>query len=76
MMGPSLHGLIGRKIGSTPAFTFSPAMEEADFVWSDGTLSAFLESPMQYVPGTVMPFGGIRKDEQRASLVCYLKQFQ
>ena len=73
MMGPSLHGLMGREVGSLPGFMFSPAMEEADFVWSESTLSAFLEKPMQYVPGTVMPFGGIRKEEQRAALVCYLK---
>ncbi len=73
MMGPSLHGLMGREVGSLTGFTFSPAMEEADFVWSESTLSAFLENPMQYVPDTVMPFGGIKKEEQRAALVCYLK---
>jgi cytochrome c len=76
MMGPSLHGLMGRKVGSAPGFTFSPAMEQADFVWTDSTLSAFLENPMQYVPGTAMPFGGIRKSGQRAELVCYIKQQQ
>lgn len=72
MMGPSLHGLMGREAGSLPGFMFSPAMEEADFVWSNSTLSAFLENPMQYVQGTTMPFGGIKKEEQRAALVCYL----
>jgi cytochrome c len=52
---------------------YSPAMEGADFTWSDETLSAFLENPMQYLPGTTMPFGGIKKPEQRQALNCYLK---
>jgi cytochrome c len=76
MMGPSLHDLMGRKVGTAQGFTFSPAMEQADFAWTDSTLSAFLENPMQYVPGTAMPFGGIKKAEQRAELVCYIKQQQ
>ena len=73
MMGPSLHGLMGREVGTVEGFTYSAAMEEADFTWSEETLSAFLENPMQYLPGTTMPFAGIRKPEQRQALNCYLK---
>lgn len=74
LMGPSLHGLMGREVGSAEDFPFSEAMAAADFIWTDETLDAFLESPMQYLPGTVMPFGGIRKAGQRDSLICYIKQ--
>ena len=76
MMGPSLHGLMGREVGTAEGFLYSPAMEDADFTWSDETLSAFLEGPMQYLPGTTMPFGGIKKPEQRQALNCYLKTDQ
>ena len=76
MMGPSLHGLMGREVGTAEGFVYSPAMEEADFTWTEETLSAFLESPMQYVPGTTMPFGGIKKPEQRQALNCYLTSGQ
>ena len=76
MMGPSLHGLMGRQVGTGEGFMYSPAMEEADFTWSEETLSAFLESPMQYLPGTTMPFGGLKKPEQREALNCYLKTSQ
>jgi cytochrome c len=51
-------------------------MEEADFIWSEETLSAFLESPMQYLPGTTMPFAGLKKEDQRKALICYLKTSQ
>jgi cytochrome c len=76
MMGPSLHGLMGRQVGTAEGFIYSPAMEEADFIWSEETLSAFLESPMQYLPGTTMPFAGLKKEDQRKALICYLKTSQ
>jgi cytochrome c len=75
MTGPSLHGLFGRKAGSLDGFVFSPALETSEVTWSKATLSLFLEQPMTYIPGSVMPFGGIRKAEQRAALTCYLEQF-
>jgi len=74
LMGPSLHGLMGTKVGTASGFTYSFAMEEAGFQWTDETLSYFLASPMQYVPGTTMPFGGIKKEEQRDALICFIKQ--
>ena len=75
LMGPSLHGLIGREVGRVADFPFSEAMETADFIWTEETLDDFIESPMQYLPGTVMPFGGIRKAEQRQAINCYIKGF-
>ena len=75
LMGPSLRGLIGRKAGSVPDFVFSSAMEKSDIVWSEEILEEYLKAPMEYVPGTVMPFGGIKNDEQRGALVCYIKHF-
>jgi cytochrome c len=74
MTGPSLHGLMGRTVGTADGFAFSEAMEQADFKWNEETLSAFLENPQEYLPGTVMPFGGIRKAEQRDALGCYIGQ--
>ncbi len=72
MMGPSLAGLSGRKAGSVEGFAYSPALEESEVVWSQETLSAFLENPIQYIPGNLMPFGGLRKQEQREALIEYL----
>lgn len=70
MMGPSLNGLMGRGVGEVEGFTYSVAMQQADFNWNAETLSAFLEKPMQFLPGTTMPFGGLRRAEQRQALVC------
>ena len=72
MTGPSLHDLDGRRAGTVQGFSFSSAMSDSGIVWSAASLDAFLASPQTYVPGTVMPFGGIRNLAERAALVCYI----
>jgi cytochrome c len=72
-MGPSLYGVFGRKAGSAEGFTYSVAMEDADFVWDSETMSAFLENPREYIPGTTKPFRSIKKAEQREALECYMR---
>jgi cytochrome c len=73
LMGPSLHGVMGGKAGTAEGFSYSAALAEADIVWNDETMSAFLENPMQYLPGTTMPFAGLRKESQRHDIICYLE---
>lgn len=72
LMGPSLAGVVGRKAGSLPGFHYSPAMMKSGRVWSTVNLDAFLSSPQQAVPGTKMPFGGMRDAKERADLIAYL----
>lgn len=72
MTGPSLHDLDGRRAGTVEGFGFSAALSASGIVWSAGTLDAFLESPQTAVPGTAMPFGGLKNATERAAVVCYL----
>ncbi|MCA0899543.1 c-type cytochrome [Microbulbifer agarilyticus] len=72
MMGPSLHGVVGRQAGTTGDFDFSLAMEQSNIIWSDRTLNQFMENPMDLISGTTMPFGGIRNSADRSSLVDFL----
>ena len=72
MMGPSLHGMFGRTVGAVEGFVFSEPMAAAGFVWDQQTFASFMENPMQFLPGTTMPFAGIRRLEQREALGCYL----
>ena len=70
--GPSLHALGGRAAGTVPGFNFSAALSASGIQWGASTLDGFLASPQSYIPGTVMPFGGIKNAAERAALVCYL----
>ncbi|MDH4021712.1 MAG: cytochrome c family protein [Gammaproteobacteria bacterium] len=73
-VGPNLHGIFGRKAGLTPGFSYSDVVAQSDIIWSAETLNSWLERPGEFLPGNRMVFVGIRKPEDRASLIAYLKQ--
>ena len=73
--GPSLYGVIGRKAGTAEGFkNYSDAMKNHDVVWDEASLNAYLEDPKATVPGNKMVFVGLKKAEERADIIAYLKQ--
>ena len=72
-IGPNLAGVVGRKAGSLPGATYSAAMKQQSFVWSEATLDKWLTRPSAVVPGTSMAFAGLPKPEDRAAVIAYLK---
>jgi len=74
--GPQLNGLFGRKAGSTADYRYSDAMKASNVVWSDVTLSAFVQSPGKLVPGTRMRFWGMSDPRQIEDLLAYLRTYQ
>lgn len=73
-IGPSLYGIFGRTAGTLEGFRYSPAMSNSGIVWDEETLSAYLENPRQYIKGNRMAFAGLRKEEDRADVIAYLKE--
>ena len=73
-VGPRHCGLIGRRAGSVPQFSYSPAMKKSGIVWNDKTLDRFLTQPLKMVPGTAMTYDGIADPKDRADLIAYLEQ--
>jgi cytochrome c len=75
MTGPSLSGVLGRKAGSLSSFLrYSPALKEADVVWSEETLDSWIADPKAFIPGNHMVFQGIPDAEARADLLEFLKE--
>jgi cytochrome c len=72
-VGPSLWGLVGRKSGSIENFKYSPANKNSGFVWSEEQLFTYLEAPQKAMPGTYMAFAGLKKPQDRADVIAYLK---
>lgn len=72
-IGPSLAGVIGRKAGSAPGFKYSDAMASANFQWTEDKLMTYLENPKALVPGNKMAFPGLKKPEDRADVIAFLK---
>ena len=73
-VGPSLHGIFGRKAGTTEGFKYSKAMKDSGITWDEGSMRRYLENPKAVVPGGRMAFAGIKKDSEMDDLIAYLKE--
>jgi len=71
-VGPGLEGIIGRKAGTAPGFSYSNAMKQSGIVWDAKTLDAYVESPQKTVPGNKMTYTGLKNPTDRTDLVTYL----
>lgn len=78
-VGPNQWDVVGRKAGSHEGFNYSNPMKAAgekpgaEGVWTYEHLNAFLANPKAVVPGTRMAYAGLRKPEDRANLIAYLR---
>jgi len=74
-VGPALYGIVDRPIGSVAGFSYSSALKAyaEGKNWTYEELNGFLWKPKKHVKGTSMGFAGIKKTEDRASIVAYLR---
>jgi cytochrome c len=72
-IGPPLWGVIGRDIASVEGFAYSAALAGKEGAWDYQTLDAFLAEPRGWAPGTKMAFAGVKKPEERADVILYLR---
>jgi cytochrome c len=73
-VGPTLHGLLGRKAGTVPGYNYSAAMKNSGVVWNEDTLKQYLADPRKFIPGDKMMFVGIKNQEELDDLIAYLKK--
>ena len=87
-VGPTLGGLIGRNAATAKGYKYSKdfkAAGEKGLIWNEETLSGYLSKkpgPKKWLgeflgkkkAKTKMAFNGIKKDEDLANLIAYLKE--
>ena len=73
-MGPSLHGVFGRKAGTSDGFVYSEGMKNSGITWDDEQVAKYLHNPREFIPGNKMAFPGVAKDDVRANIIAYLKE--
>jgi cytochrome c len=73
-LGPSLHGVFGRKAGTLAGYNYTDAMKNSGFTWDEAGLDKYLTNPRKVVPGTRMVFVGLPKEQDRLDVIAYLKQ--
>lgn len=76
-VGPGLWGVVNRPIASHEGFKYSGAMTEfaqgGSVVWDYDHLNEFLAAPKKYISGTSMGFAGLKKADERANVIAYLR---
>ncbi len=79
-VGPTLNHVFGRIAGKADGYTiYSDAMrakgEDEQLLWDEKSLYIFLAGPARYIPGTIMGFEGLRKEQEIKDLLAYLISF-
>lgn len=72
-VGPPLWGITGRASAAAAGFKYSKNMKALGVEWDDANLDKFLKKPSAMVKRTKMKFAGLKKDEERAAVIEYLK---
>lgn len=72
-IGPSLWGIVGRNVASRATFTYSSAFAAQTGSWTYERLDHYLTNPAKAVPGNKMGFAGLRKAEDRANVIAFLR---
>lgn len=71
--GPNLAGVVGAQKGHHAGFNYSEALKAKGGNWTYSELNHFLWKPKAYIKGTAMNFIGVKKPEDRAALIAYLR---
>jgi cytochrome c len=62
----------GRRWAAQPNFNYSAAMKAKGGTWTVDELNKFLTKPSAYIPGTLMTFAGLARENQRADVIAFL----
>jgi cytochrome c len=72
-VGPNLWNVVGGKNAHMEGFAYSDAIKNLNITWDYSHLDQFLANPKGYAPGTKMTFAGVKKPEERAALIRWLR---
>jgi cytochrome c len=76
-VGPDLWDIVDRPVAAHEGFSYSAGMKDfskgGSEKWTYDHLYHFLISPKAFVKGTAMGFAGLKKDEDRADVIAYLR---
>lgn len=71
--GPALAGVVNQPKGHHAGFNYSEGMKAKGGNWTYSELNHFLWKPKAYIKGTAMNFIGVKKPDDRAALIAYLR---
>lgn len=74
-VGPALYGIVNRPVAGLGDFSYSSALKAyaEGKEWTYEELNGFLFKPKDHVKGTSMGFAGLKKTQDRADIIAYLR---
>ena len=76
-VGPSLHGVAGRKAGTAEGYKLYRGLRDATWVWDDRALDAYLVDPPAYTKSKNGQTGSmvfkLNDKQDREDVIAYLK---
>jgi cytochrome c len=76
-VGPNLWNIVDRPVAAIEGFNYSDPMvaysEGGAKTWTYANLDAYLANPKKVVPKGTMAFPGLKKAEDRANVIAYLR---
>jgi len=73
-IGPKLWNVMFRPAGSITDYKYSKALSSYSKEWTWEEMNGFLIKPAKWIKGNKMGFAGLKKEEDRASVILYLNQ--
>jgi cytochrome c len=74
-VGPQLNGLVGRKSGTAPDYSYSDANKNSGITWNEAQFKDYINDPKAKIPGTKMAFAGIKNEKEVNDLWAFLAQY-
>ncbi|MCB1651511.1 MAG: cytochrome c family protein [Alphaproteobacteria bacterium] len=72
-VGPNLWGVVGGPKAHKADFAYSSGMAKKGGNWDYASLNEFLWKPKNYVKGTKMSYAGLKKTQDRADIIAWLR---
>lgn len=73
-VGPNMWGTVGGPKHHAPGFAYSGALiETGGTTWTYAEMNKFLWKPKAYAPATKMSYAGLKKAEDRAALLAWMR---
>ena len=73
-VGPNLWNLINNPKANVQGYAYSKELAKFGGIWGYEELAQFLYKPKEYIKGTKMNFSGLKKVQDRANLVLFLRE--
>lgn len=76
-VGPSLHGAIGRQIGTAEGYRrYSSALKSAVGTWTAARLDRYLSNPQAMFPEQRKRYDGLTNAQDRVDLIAFLRHLE